>query len=90
MANSIAIQVYRVEYNPNTYAGTPAYQVILSYPYTLNTDNIAGLVPVNVAGGQDLTGLPYLYSKITEVQFGLEQELFVMNSVLDIQNKWNA
>jgi len=90
MARSIALSVYRIEYNPLSYAGTPTYQVVEFYPYTLNVDNISGLNVVNLAGGTDLPGLPYIYCKITEKQFGLEQELFVMNSVLDIQNKWNS
>lgn len=86
MQKAIAVQVYRVE------RGTDGLTnfVTLSYPQSLNTDDIDFVTPVNLAGGQDLPGLPYLYSKITLKQPGFDQELFVMNSVQDIQNKMNA
>ncbi len=86
MANAIAVQVYRVEYNPVTALD----YVTLSYPTSLKEETVAGLYPVNTAGGQDLPGLPYLYCKVVTKQPALEQEFFVMNSVQDIQDKLDA
>lgn len=86
MQKAIAMQVYRIERGTD---GLTNY-VTLSYNQSLNTDDIDTIVPVNVLGGQDLLGLPYLYSKIILKQDGFDQELFVMNSVQDLQNKMNA
>lgn len=83
---AIAVQVYRVEYNPVTALN----YVSLSYPDSLMVANIQDLLPVNVLGGQDLPGLPWLYCKVVKRTPGLQQEFFVMNSVQDIQNKVNA
>lgn len=86
MARSISIQVYRVE------VGTDGktFFVTQSYPEMLSTDDIDTLVPVNLQGGQDLLGLPWLYSKATLRQPGFDQEIFLMNSILDLQNKWGS
>lgn len=86
MGRSIAIQVYRVE------VGTDGktYFVTQSYPEMINSNDIDTLVPVNLQGGQDLLGLPWLYTKATLLQPGFDQEIFLMNSILDLQNKWNS
>lgn len=86
MQKAIAMQVYRIERGTDGLTNV----VTLSYNQSLNTDDIDSVVPVNVLGGQDLLGLPYLYSKIILKQPGFDQEIFVMNSVQDIQNKMNA
>ena len=84
--NAIAVHVYRVEYNPVTALN----YVSLAYPDSVMVTQVQDLLPVNVAGGSDLPGLPYLYCKVVKRQPGLEQEFYVMNSVQDIQNKLNA
>lgn len=86
MSRSIAVQAYRFE------RGTDGLTnfVTQSYPTDVDANDVDSLVPVNLQGGQDVQGLPYLYTKITFKQPGLDQEIFVMNSILDIQNKWNA
>lgn len=86
MARSIAIQAYRFEVGSD---GVTNF-VTESWPETINANEIDSLVPVNVQGGQDIRGLGWLYTKITLIQSGMDQELFVMNSVLDIQNKWGS
>lgn len=86
MGRAIAIQAYRFEVGSD---GVTNF-VTESWPEVLDTNEIDTLVPVNLQGGQDVRGLPWLYTKITLKQTGTDQELFVMNSVLDIQNKWNA
>lgn len=86
MGRSIKVQVYRFEVGTN---GVTNF-VTQSYPDILNTDTFAGVDPVNVQGGQDVSGLPYLYSKIRFKQPGINQEVFLMNSVLDILTQWNA
>lgn len=86
MQKAIAIQVYRVERANDGVTNL----VTLSYNQAINTDDIDTVTPINVIGGQDLPGLPYLYSKLTLKQVGFDQEIFVMNSVQDIQNKMNA
>ena len=86
MANAIAITAYRVEYNPVTALN----YVALGYPTSIKQEEVLQLFPVNVAQGQDLPGLPYLYGKIVQKRPGLEQEIFVMNTIQDIQNKLNA
>jgi len=86
MANAIAVNAYRVEFNPvtgNNY-------VVLGYPTSIKQEEILQLFPVNVLQGTDLPGLPYLYCKIVQKRPELEQEIFVMNSVQDIQNKLNS
>lgn len=85
--NRIAVQVYRCEVG--TADGITNY-VTQSYADSLEVAAIMDISPVNVLGGSDLVGLPYLYAKITKKQFGLMQEFYVMNSVQDIQNKCNA
>jgi len=86
MANAIAVQVYRIEYNPVTALN----YVALSYPDSIKQELVQNLFPVNVLVGQDTPGLPYLYCKVVMKQPALEQEFFVMNSVQDIQNKLNS
>lgn len=85
MSRSIAIQVYRFEPGADGITN----RVTLSYPEVILSDDIMAVDAVNVQGGQDVIGLPYLYSKIIKRQPGVNQELFLMNSVLDIQNKMN-
>lgn len=84
--NAVAITAYRVEFNPVTGNNV----VILGYPTSIKQEEVLQLFPVNVAQAQDLPGLPYLYCKVVQKRPGLEQEIFVMNSVQDIQNKLNA
>jgi hypothetical protein len=83
MANSIAVQAYRVEFN----TVTGLNYVTFSYPTVIQTTQVRQLFDVNTVHGINLPGLPYLYTKIVQLQPGLEQEIFVMNSILDIQNK---
>ena len=86
MANAVAITAYRVELNPVT----GNYYVVLGYPTSIKQEEQLQGFPVNVLQGSDLPGLPYLYSKWVQKRAGLEQEIYVMNSVQDIQNKLNS
>ena len=86
MANAVAITAYRVELNPVT----GNYYVVLGYPTSIKQEEQLQGFPVNVLQGSDLPGLPYLYSKWVGKRPGLEQEIYVMNSVQDIQNKMNS
>lgn len=86
MANAIAITAYRVEFNPVTGNNV----VVLGYPTSIKQEEQLQLFPVNVLAASDLPGLPYLYCKIIQKRPGLEQEIYVMNSVQDIQNKLNS
>lgn len=86
MGRSIAVQVYRFEVGSD---GVTNF-VTQSYPEVIDANTIDSLVPINVLGAQDVRGLGWLYSKITFKQPGTDQEIFLMNSVLDIQNKWNS
>lgn len=46
--------------------------------------------PVNVAGGADLPGFGYLYSKVTLKQPGINQELYALQTVLQLQTLFNS
>lgn len=86
MANRVMVNVYRFEYNPAT--GTN--KISQSFQESISKDDVLSIDPVNSAGGQDIPGLPYLYGKITKKEPGINQELFVLNGVQDLQDKFNA
>lgn len=86
MANAIAVTAYRLEYNPVTALN----YVALAYPESIKQELVQNLFPVNVIGGSDTPGVPYLYCKVVFKQAALGQEIYVMNSVQDIQNKLNS
>lgn len=86
MANAINVHVYRFEI-----ASDGVTNVLTQfYNEALPVLSIAEVVPVNTAGGEDLVGAPYIYGKIVQKQFGMNQEFYVMNNVQDIQNKMNS
>lgn len=86
MSNAIAVTAYRIEYNPVTALN----YVALAYPESIKQERVGQLFPVNVLGGSDTPGIPYLYCKVVLKEPALGQEFFVMNSVQDIQNKLNS
>lgn len=85
MAIAIRATFYRLEQTGNnTFALSNAFQDVVPVV------DIGDIIPVNTLGGQDVGGFPYLYSKLVRSQPGLNQELFAMQTVLQLETLMNA
>ena len=85
--NAISITAYRIERGS---ADAQTNYVVWSYQELLDVRAIDKVVPVNSAGGEDLAGLGWLYSKVVKKQFGTDQEFYTVHSIADMLNKINA
>lgn len=85
MANVIRATFYRLEQTgDNTFAKT------LSEEKTIQTLDIESVNAVNATGGSDVGGFGWLYSKVVLKQPGTGQELYAMQTVLQLQAAMNA
>lgn len=83
MARRIALHLYHVEATPDDIRGGIMYnRVSLVQPnVSVDVEDIDRFNEVNRAGAPSLAGLPYLYAKTTFDQAGLNQEVYVMQRV---------
>lgn len=91
MANNLRVTLYRLEQLPDTVSGIPQFaQAVAIRNKVIPVTDIRAIDSVNVLGGADLGKFPWLYSKITYRQAGVEQEAYAMQTVLQLQAAWNA
>lgn len=57
---------------------------------TIQAIDIKEVIPVNVLGGPDIGGFGYLYSKLVLKQPGMNQELYALQTVLQLQTLFNS
>lgn len=80
MAITVSVHLYRKENIPDgTTLGTNRLTGV--YPKDVPVREIKRILPVNATGGEDLVGLPYLYSKIVMENPGTLQEAYVMQTL---------
>ena len=85
MAVSIRGVFYRFEQTGNnTFAKT------LSEEKVIPVVDIESINAVNVLGGSDIGGFGFIYSKVVLKQVGTGQELYAMQTVLQLQTAINA
>jgi hypothetical protein len=82
MATSIRLTLYRFEQLAGV---TPTFARSSVVNETVFTADILSITPVNVAGAIDIPTFPYIYSKLTSRQAGLEQEQYAMQTVAQLQ-----
>lgn len=86
---SVNLHLYRLENVPDgTTYGTNRVSAV--WPTDVEIRNIRRVTPVNATGGPDLTGTPFLYTKLTMETPGLLQESYVMQSVAQMHTLINA
>lgn len=88
MANlSIRLTMYRLE----QVAGVaPTFALVEAPVKTIQAIDIKSIEAVNALGGMDIGGFGYLYSKITMKLPGLLQELYAVQTVLQLQTLINS
>lgn len=87
MALVIRGTFYRLEQLPGR---TPNFALSISPVKTLQTSAVRFVDPVNVLGAASLGNFGFLYSKVTMTQAGLEQELYALQTVQQLQQQMNA
>ena len=87
MATSIRCTFYRLEQLP----GNPPTFALNSAPVkVILTADIRTVDAVNTLGGADIGGFGYLYSKVTLKQAGELQEMYALQTVLQLQTQINS
>lgn len=90
MGRFIALHLYHVE--PTEFQMGWLYnRVQMAVPKSIDTQNeVEFLTEYNRAGAPSLAGLPFLYTKLTFKQPSLNQEVYVMQTVANLNATINA
>lgn len=88
MANlSVRVPLYRLEQIAGV---SPTFALSMVTQPDIQALDIKRIDPVNASGGADIGGFPYLYSRVTMKQPGLQQEAYSLLTVLQWQSLING
>lgn len=89
MGRRIALHLYHVEPTEQQ-MGWLYNRVSMAFAKSIDVEDIDQLTKYNHLGGPSLAGLPYLYTKLTFKQPALNQEVYVMQTVANLDAAINA
>ena len=88
MANlSVRPLLYRLE---QIAGASPTFALSQVTQPDIQALDVKRIDPVNVLGGADIGGFPYLYSRVTLKQAGMQQEAYSLLTVLQWQTLING